>query len=75
MRRAVHGICGVDRDDMFVYVILVHMVEMAVMEIIHVAVMANCGVPATRPVLVSVVGMVFLGACSHRQCSVRALDY
>ena len=60
---------------MFVDVILVHVMKMAVMEIVHVAVMANCGVPATRPVLVSVVGMVFLGACSHRQCSVRALDY
>jgi len=31
--RAVHGICGVDRDDMFVHVILVHMVKMAVVKI------------------------------------------
>ena len=60
---------------MFVDVILVHVMTMAVMEIVHVAVMANCGVPATRPMLVSVVGMVFLGACRHRQCSLRALDY
>jgi len=60
---------------MFVDVILVHVMKMAVMEIVHVAVMANCGVPATRPMLVSVVGMVFLGACRHRQCSLRALDY
>jgi hypothetical protein len=60
---------------MFVDVILVHVMEMAVVEIIHMAVMANWGVPATRPMLVSVVGMVFLGACRHRQCSLRALDY
>jgi hypothetical protein len=30
LRRAFHGICGIDRDHMFVYVIPVHMVEMAV---------------------------------------------
>jgi hypothetical protein len=30
LRGTVHGVCGVDRDDMFVHVILVHMVEMAV---------------------------------------------
>jgi hypothetical protein len=60
---------------MFVDVILVHVVEMAVMEIVHMAVMANCGVSATWPMLVSVVGMVFLGACRHRQCSLRAPSY
>ena len=62
LRRAVHGICGVDRDDMFVHVILVHMVEMAVVKIIHMAVMANRGVPACGAMLVSVVGMMFFGA-------------
>ena len=54
---------------MFVHVILVHMVEMAVVKIIHVAVMANRGVPAIRAVLMSVVGMVFLGASGHARCS------
>ncbi len=34
LRRALHGICGVDRDDMFVHVILVHMVEMAVVKVV-----------------------------------------
>ena len=56
---------------MFVYVILVHMVEMAVVKIIHMAVMTNRGVPAIRAMLVSVVGMVFLGACGHQQYSLR----
>jgi len=68
LRRAIHRICGVDRDDMFVHVIFVHMVEMTVMKIIHMAVMANRGVPAFRAMVVRVVGMVLLGACSHWQC-------
>jgi hypothetical protein len=64
-RRAVHGICGVDRDDMFVHVILVHMVKVAVVKIIHMAVMANRSVPAFRAMLVSVIGMMLLGAGRH----------
>jgi hypothetical protein len=50
---------------MFVHVILVHMVEMAVVKIIHMAVMANRGVPAFRAVLMGVVGMMLLGAGRH----------
>jgi hypothetical protein len=63
LRRAFHGICGIDRDHMFVHVIPVHMAEMAVVKIIHVAVMANRSVPAFRAMLMSVVGVVYLGAC------------
>src|SRR6202163_4796667 len=74
LRRAIHGICGVDRDDMFVHVIAVHMVEMAVVKIIHMAVMANGGVPAFRAMVMSVVDMVFLGACGHWRCCLPALD-
>ena len=69
MRRAVHGIRGVNRDDVLVDVIPVHVVEMAVVKIIHMAVMANRGVPAVRAMIMSVVGVMFLGACSHWQCS------
>jgi hypothetical protein len=69
LRRAFHGICGVHRDDMLVHVIPVHMVEMAVVKIIHMAIMANRGVSAFRAMVMSVVGMVFLGACGHRRCS------
>lgn len=65
-RRALHGICGVDRDDMFVHVIVVHMVEMAIVKIIHMAVMANRGVPAVRAMLMSVIGMMLLGADRSR---------
>src|SRR3982074_1876669 len=73
LRRAVHGICAIDRDDMFVHVILVHVVEMAIVKIVHMAVMANRGVPAFRAMPMSVVGMVFLGASSHRQCPLLTL--
>ena len=45
------------------------MVEVAIVKIIHVAVMANRGVPAIRAMLMRVVGVVFLGACGHWQCS------
>jgi hypothetical protein len=55
---------------MFVHVILVHMVEMAVVKIIHVAIVADRGVPAIRPMLVSVVGVVFLSTCGHCERSV-----
>jgi hypothetical protein len=64
-RRAVHGIFIADRDGMFVDVILVHMVKMAIVKIIHMAVMANRGVPACRAMLMRMIGMVFLGACGH----------
>jgi hypothetical protein len=65
LRRTVHGICSINGDDMFVHVILVHVVEMAVVKIIHMAVMANRSVSAVRAMLVGVVGMMLLGAGRH----------
>jgi hypothetical protein len=73
-RSAFHGIRGVVHNDMFVDVIVVHMVEMAVVKIIHVALMANCRVPAIRTMLMRVVGVVFLGTCGHWRHSLRKLD-
>ena len=61
----MHGISGVDGDDMFVDVILMHMVEMAVVKIIRMAVMANRGVPAVRAVPMKVALMMLLGARDH----------
>src|SRR5260370_27407201 len=61
LRRAIYRICSINSDDMFVHVILVHVVEMAVVKIIHMAVMANRGVPAVRAMLVGVIGMMLLG--------------
>jgi hypothetical protein len=58
---------------MFVHVIPVDVVEMAVVQIIRVAIVADRGVPAIRPMLVSMVGVVFLGACRHGCRSLRTL--
>jgi methionine synthase I (cobalamin-dependent) len=65
LRRAVHGICGIDCNNMFVDMVLVHMVEMTIMKVIYMAVMPNCSVPAARAVLMGVVGMTLLNASSH----------
>ena len=51
---------------MFVHVILVHMVKMAVVKIIHMAVMANRSVPAFRAMLMRMIGMMLFGAGGHR---------
>jgi hypothetical protein len=66
LRCAVHGICGIGWDDMFVHMILVHMVEMTIVKIVHMAVMANRGVSAFWAMAMRVVLMVFLGASGHR---------
>jgi hypothetical protein len=50
---------------MLVHVIPMHMVEMAVVKIIHVAPVANGDVSTIRAMLMGVVGMVFLGTCVH----------
>ena len=64
LRRAVHGIFGVDPDDMFVDVILMRMVEMAIVKIVHMAVMANRGMSTVRAVLMGV-GMMLRGTSGH----------
>jgi hypothetical protein len=51
---------------MFVHMILVHMVEMTIVKIVHMAVMANRGVSAFWAMAMRVVLMVFLGASGHR---------
>jgi hypothetical protein len=73
LRRALQGICCVDRDDMFIHMILVHVMEMAIVQIVHMTVMANRSVSAVRAMLVSVVGVVFLGTCGHWCRSLRTL--
>jgi hypothetical protein len=63
--RALHGIGGADRDGVLIHVILVHMMEMAIVQVVHMIAMANRSVSAVRAMLVSVVGVVFLGTCRH----------
>jgi hypothetical protein len=62
---AVYGIGGRNWDDMFVHMVIVHVVEMAVMEIIDVAVMEDRRMPTVGTMLVSMVGMMLLGAGGH----------
>jgi hypothetical protein len=55
--------------------ILVHMMEMAVMKIIHMAIMPDRRMPATRTMLVGVVGVVLFGTCGHSLGSVRLVEF
>ncbi|MBO0757244.1 MAG: hypothetical protein J2P54_15395 [Bradyrhizobiaceae bacterium] len=65
LRRAPLGIGGSYRDDVFINMVLVHVVEMAIMEVIDVAVMEDRRMPTVGTMLVSMVGMMFLGAGGH----------
>lgn len=66
LRSALHGIDGSYRNDVFIHMVLVHVVEMAIMEIIDVAVMEDRLMPTVGTMLVTMVGMMFLGAGGHR---------
>jgi hypothetical protein len=65
LRRALRGIGSIDCEDMFIHVVLVHVMEMAVMEIIDVAVVEDRRMPTVRTMLMSMVGMMLLGAGGH----------
>jgi hypothetical protein len=64
-RRAAGRIGRVDTDDMLIDVIAMHVVHMAVMQIVDVAVMADCGMAAAGAVLMGMVRMVLLIASGH----------
>jgi hypothetical protein len=65
LRRALLGIGSRNRDDMLIHMVIVHVVEMAIVEIIDVSVMEDRCVPTVGTMLVSMVGMMFLGAGGH----------
>lgn len=65
LRRTLDGICGVHGNHMFVNMILVHMVQMPIVQVINMAVVANRSVSAVGTVPMSVVGMLLLGAGCH----------
>jgi hypothetical protein len=65
LRRALDGVGGADVDRMLVDMILVHVMEMAIVQIVHMTIMANRRVAAVRAMLMGVVGMVLLGAGGH----------
>jgi hypothetical protein len=64
-RRTAHGIFGADRNHVLVDVIPMHMVQVAVVKIVDMAIMAYRGMSAVWSVLVGMVGMVLLGAGGH----------
>lgn len=65
VRRAAHGVRSVDRYRVLIDVIPVHVVQMAVMQVVDVALMMNRRVAASRTVLMDVIGMVLFGANRH----------
>ena len=65
LRRALHRVGSVDRDDMFIDMILVHVVEMTVMQIIDVAFVANRRMATVGAMRVGMIRMMLLGAGSH----------
>jgi hypothetical protein len=63
---ALHWVRRADREDMFVNMIPVHVVQMTVMNIVNVAIMTDRRMAAGRSVLMGMVGMVLLGTGGHR---------
>jgi hypothetical protein len=63
--RATRGIGVADLDDMFVDVVLMHVVQMTIVEIIDMAIMAHGRVSTARTMLVRVVRMMLLVAQGH----------
>ncbi len=55
-RGAAHGIFGAHGDHMFVDVIPMHMVEMTLVNVVHMTIMADRGMPAVGTVLIGMVG-------------------
>jgi hypothetical protein len=63
--RAAHRILFIDRQRMFVNVILVHVMQMTIVKVVYMTVMYDRGVAAVGAVLMGVIGVVFLIA-DHR---------
>jgi hypothetical protein len=61
----VHGICGIDSDNMFVDMVVVLMVQMTIVKVIYMAIMPNRRVAAARAMPMGVVGMLLLNASGH----------
>jgi hypothetical protein len=61
----VRRISGAYRDDVFVNVIPVDVVQVTVMKIINLAVMADCRMPAIRAMLVGMVWMLLFSTGGH----------
>ncbi len=60
-KRAFVGIRGADGDGVFVHVVAMRMMQMAVVEIIHVSIVHDGNMPAIFAVDVGMIGMRFAG--------------
>jgi hypothetical protein len=69
--RTLIGICRVDFEHVFVNVILVHVMQVAIMQIIDVVGMSDSHMAAGEPVLMAV--PLMLGAGTHRDSPERTL--
>ncbi|MBU9230384.1 hypothetical protein KTD22_27545 [Burkholderia multivorans] len=63
--RTLIRIFGADFDLMFVYVVAVRMMQVTIVEIVHVVTMLDCRVTATRAMLMFMVSMMRLIAGAH----------
>jgi hypothetical protein len=63
--RALHRIGGIDGHDMLIDMIPMHVMKMAIMEIIDMAIMADRHMPTIGAMLVVVIGVVLFGAGGH----------
>jgi hypothetical protein len=63
--RALFGIGGIDRDDVLINMIIVHVMAMAIMQIIDMTLMSYCRVPAIGTVPVRMVRMMIPIANGH----------
>ena len=64
--RALHRVGGIDGHDMLINMIPMHVMKMAIMEIIDITIMADRRMPTIGTMLVGVIGMMLFGAGGHR---------
>lgn len=55
------GIFGTHCNDMFIHMVVVHVVQMAVVEVVDMLAMSNCNVTTVRAMLMVVTGMLVTG--------------
>ena len=65
VRRALRRVCLADRQHMLIDVVDMHVVQVAVVQIVDVSIVADRGMPAIRFMLVMVIGVVRFVAGGH----------
>jgi hypothetical protein len=63
--RTLVRIIRIDLDLVFVYMIAMRMVQMAIVQIVDVVAMRDCGVSAARAMLMLMVSVMRFVACAH----------